>query len=55
MSNSKLDRVAVLGAGVLGGQIALHSAFKGKSVSLQSARPWRHVLSHATTRASRAE
>ncbi len=32
MSNSKLDRLTVLGAGVLGGQIAWHSAFKGKTV-----------------------
>jgi 3-hydroxybutyryl-CoA dehydrogenase len=32
MSNSQLDRLTVLGAGVLGGQIAWHSAFKGKTV-----------------------
>lgn len=29
---SSIDRVTVLGAGVLGGQIAWHSAFKGKTV-----------------------
>ncbi len=34
MSNSGLDRVAVLGAGVLGGQIAWHSAFRGKTVAV---------------------
>jgi 3-hydroxybutyryl-CoA dehydrogenase len=32
MSRSQLDRLTVLGAGVLGGQIAWHSAFKGKTV-----------------------
>jgi 3-hydroxybutyryl-CoA dehydrogenase len=32
MTKSKLNRVTVLGAGVLGGQIAWHSAFKGKAV-----------------------
>jgi 3-hydroxybutyryl-CoA dehydrogenase len=32
MNRSNLDRLTVLGAGVLGGQIAWHSAFKGKSV-----------------------
>lgn len=32
MSNSRLDRLTVLGAGVLGGQIAWQSAFKGKTV-----------------------
>lgn len=32
MMRSNLDRVTVLGAGVLGGQIAWHSAFKGKTV-----------------------
>ena len=32
MTRSNLDRVTVLGAGVLGGQIAWHSAFKGKTV-----------------------
>ncbi|WP_159839809.1 3-hydroxyacyl-CoA dehydrogenase NAD-binding domain-containing protein [Nocardia sp. CY41] len=31
---SNLDKVAVLGAGVLGGQIAWHSAFKGKTVAV---------------------
>ena len=32
MGNSNINRVTVLGAGVLGGQIAWHSAFKGKTV-----------------------
>jgi len=32
MARSNLNRVTVLGAGVLGGQIAWHSAFKGKTV-----------------------
>ena len=32
MAKSNIDRVTVLGAGVLGGQIAWHSAFKGKNV-----------------------
>jgi 3-hydroxyacyl-CoA dehydrogenase len=32
MSTSQLDNLTVLGAGVLGGQIAWHSAFEGKSV-----------------------
>ncbi len=32
MSESKLNRLTVLGGGVLGGQIAWHSAFKGKQV-----------------------
>ncbi len=32
MSHSHLDRLTVLGAGVLGGQIGWHSAFKGKTV-----------------------
>jgi 3-hydroxyacyl-CoA dehydrogenase len=32
MNRSNLDRLTVLGTGVLGGQIAWHSAFKGKSV-----------------------
>lgn len=31
---SSLDRLTVLGAGVLGGQIAWHSAFKGKHVAV---------------------
>jgi 3-hydroxyacyl-CoA dehydrogenase len=34
MSQSGLDRVAVLGAGVLGGQIAWHSAYRGKTVAV---------------------
>ena len=32
MASSNLNRVTVLGAGVLGGQIAWHSAFRGKTV-----------------------
>jgi 3-hydroxybutyryl-CoA dehydrogenase len=32
MSESHLENITLLGAGVLGGQIAWHSAFKGKSV-----------------------
>lgn len=32
MSTNSLDRLTVLGAGVLGGQIAWHSAFRGKTV-----------------------
>ena len=32
MAKSNIDRLTVLGAGVLGGQIAWHSAFKGKTV-----------------------
>jgi 3-hydroxyacyl-CoA dehydrogenase len=32
MTASKLDNLTVVGAGVLGGQIAWHSAFKGKTV-----------------------
>ncbi len=32
MSTQQLNRLTVLGAGVLGGQIAWHSAFKGKQV-----------------------
>ncbi|MFV0411202.1 MAG: 3-hydroxyacyl-CoA dehydrogenase [Paracoccus sp. (in: a-proteobacteria)] len=39
MSNSKLDRVMVAGAGVLGGQIAWHSAFKGKVVTVYDPFP----------------
>jgi 3-hydroxybutyryl-CoA dehydrogenase len=31
---SRLNKVAVLGAGVLGGQIAWHSAYKGKTVTI---------------------
>jgi len=34
MSNRQLNRLTVLGAGVLGGQIAWHSAFKGKQVTV---------------------
>ncbi|MET7727665.1 3-hydroxyacyl-CoA dehydrogenase [Streptomyces mirabilis] len=36
---SRLDRVAVLGSGVLGGQIAWHSAFKGKTVAVYDIAP----------------
>jgi 3-hydroxyacyl-CoA dehydrogenase len=32
MTDSGIEKVAVLGTGVLGGQIAWHSAFKGKQV-----------------------
>jgi 3-hydroxybutyryl-CoA dehydrogenase len=32
MASSNLDRLTVLGAGVLGGQIAWHSGFRGKTV-----------------------
>lgn len=39
MSNSKLDRVTVAGAGVLGGQIAFHSAFMGKTVTVYDPFP----------------
>lgn len=39
MSLSKLDRLTVLGAGVLGGQIGWHSAFKGKSVVIYDPFP----------------
>lgn len=39
MSHSKLDNVTVLGAGVLGGQIAWHSAFKGKTVTVYDPYP----------------
>lgn len=34
MSNSDLDRLTVLGGGVLGGQIAWHSAHRGKTVTV---------------------
>ena len=39
MANSNLDRLTVLGAGVLGGQIAWHSSFKGKTVTLYDPFP----------------
>ena len=39
MSLSKLDRLTVLGAGVLGGQIGWHSAFKGKTVVIYDPFP----------------
>ena len=39
MSESGLDKVAVLGAGVLGGQIAWHSAFRGKTVAVYDPFP----------------
>nr|MCU0973458.1 3-hydroxyacyl-CoA dehydrogenase NAD-binding domain-containing protein [Burkholderiales bacterium] len=39
MSHSRLDRLTVLGAGVLGGQIGWHSAFKGKTVVLYDPFP----------------
>ena len=31
---AQLNRIAVAGAGVLGGQIAWHSAYKGKTVAV---------------------
>jgi len=34
MSESNLNRLAMVGAGTLGGQIAWHSAFKGKTVTV---------------------
>jgi 3-hydroxyacyl-CoA dehydrogenase len=39
MSRSNLDRLTVLGAGVLGGQIGWHSAFKGKTVVIYDPFP----------------
>ncbi|MFJ9714051.1 3-hydroxyacyl-CoA dehydrogenase [Streptomyces sp. NPDC101234] len=36
---SRLDKVTVLGSGVLGGQIAWHSAFKGKTVTVYDISP----------------
>ncbi len=36
---SRLDKVTVLGSGVLGGQIAWHSAFKGKTVAVYDIAP----------------
>lgn len=39
MSNSNLGRVMVAGAGVLGGQIAWHSAFRGKTVTVYDPFP----------------
>ncbi|KUM68120.1 3-hydroxyacyl-CoA dehydrogenase [Streptomyces griseorubiginosus] len=36
---SRLDNVTVLGSGVLGGQIAWHSAFKGKTVTVYDTDP----------------
>ncbi|MFI1488275.1 3-hydroxyacyl-CoA dehydrogenase [Streptomyces sp. NPDC020747] len=36
---SRLDQVTVLGSGVLGGQIAWHSAFKGKTVTVYDIAP----------------
>ena len=39
MSHSNLDRLTVLGAGVLGGQIGWHSAFKGKTVVIYDPFP----------------
>ncbi|MGA0844707.1 MAG: 3-hydroxyacyl-CoA dehydrogenase [Arenicellales bacterium] len=34
MSESKIEKVAMVGAGTLGGQISWHSAFKGKTVTV---------------------
>jgi 3-hydroxyacyl-CoA dehydrogenase len=39
MANSNIDRLTVLGAGVLGGQIGWHSAFKGKTVVIYDPFP----------------
>ena len=39
MSNSAQDHIAVLGAGVLGGQVAWHSAYKGKTVAIYDPFP----------------
>jgi 3-hydroxyacyl-CoA dehydrogenase len=39
MSRSNLERLTVLGAGVLGGQIGWHSAFKGKTVVIYDPFP----------------
>jgi 3-hydroxyacyl-CoA dehydrogenase len=39
MSNSGIERLTILGAGVLGAQIAWHSAFKGKTVVLYDPFP----------------
>lgn len=39
MSGSNINHVTVLGGGVLGGQIAWHSAFKGKTVSVFDPSP----------------
>ncbi|MGY4401834.1 3-hydroxyacyl-CoA dehydrogenase [Bradyrhizobium sp. USDA 3315] len=39
MSKSGLERLTVLGAGVLGGQIAWHGAFKGKTVVIYDPYP----------------
>jgi 3-hydroxyacyl-CoA dehydrogenase len=39
MANSKIDRLTVLGGGVLGGQIGWHSAFKGKTVVIYDPFP----------------
>ncbi len=39
MPTSGLDSIAVLGAGVLGGQIAWHSAFRGKTVAVYDPFP----------------
>ena len=36
---STLDKLTVLGSGVLGGQIAWHSAFKGKTVVVYDIAP----------------
>lgn len=39
MANSNINRLTVLGAGVLGGQIGWHSAFKGKTVVIYDPFP----------------
>jgi 3-hydroxybutyryl-CoA dehydrogenase len=45
MADSRLQRITVLGGGVLGGQIAWHSAFKGKTVVLYD--PFAEALAKA--------
>src|SRR3954451_23190315 len=47
MANSNVNRLTVLGAGVLGGQIAWHSSFKGKSVVIYD--PFPEALEKAKT------
>ena len=42
MTDNKLNKLTVIGAGVLGGQIAWHSAFRGKNVIVYdlNEEPW---------------
>lgn len=39
MTKSKIDKLLVLGSGVLGGQIAFQSAYKGKQVTVYDSLP----------------